>query len=171
MDLSRRDSIQRMLHAFAYISENNPNKSNMYNVLKVFYFADKMHMERYGRFIFDDNYAAMQMGPVPSDAYNLVKSIKVGRALPYDLKSPVTMSGNEVVSLQCFDEDLFSESDLECIDEVIEFSKMHDLGDESHDGAWKKSLEEGHHIMPTGYIIDTLPNSESVKNLIQNQYA
>jgi uncharacterized phage-associated protein len=171
MDLSRKESVQRMLHAFAYISKNNPNKSNMYNVLKVFYFADKMHMERYGRFIFDDNYAAMGMGPVPSDAYDMIKRIKCGLPLPYELNSPVTMSGNDVVMVQHFDEDLFSESDLECIDEVVEFSRTHDLGAESHDAAWKKCKEEGHHFMPVDYILDTLSNSQSVKNLLQNQYA
>ena len=42
----------------------------------VLLFADKKHLERYGRFITGDTYSAMENGPVPSFAYDVVKCIK-----------------------------------------------------------------------------------------------
>ena len=49
--------------------------TNMYNVLKVIYFADKTHMKMTGTTIFKDHYVAMRSGPVPSGAYDLFKAI------------------------------------------------------------------------------------------------
>jgi uncharacterized phage-associated protein len=164
-----KESISRVLEAFAYIAKRAPaNKNNMYNVLKVFYIADKIHMERFGRFIFDDSYSAMPKGPVPSSAYDLIKNIKAGRELPFNFSSPVYLSGNTVVTLRDADEDFFSGSDLLCLNEVIARSENEDLGDLSHDDAWKATAQN--RLMSDEAIIATLHNSESLLNLHQNRH-
>jgi Protein of unknown function (DUF4065) len=40
------------------------------------YFADHKHLSRYGSAITDDTYIAMANGPVPSMAYDILKSLR-----------------------------------------------------------------------------------------------
>ena len=169
---SNAEKTQRMLDAFAYISNTSAKgKSNLYNVLKVFYLSDKLHMERYGRFIFDETYAALPKGPVPSTAYNLLKAIRSSEELPFDLKPTVKYGSSHIISaISEFDDSLFSDSDLECIDEIIKTSETDDLGALSHDSAWEKCIEESKHFMPDDEIIKILPNSELLLDLQQNRY-
>jgi len=170
MDVKAMEKIRRTLEAFAYIASSNPRKSNMYNVLKVFYLADKMHMERYGRFIFDEEYAALDKGPVPSKAYNLLKELRDKKQLSCGLTAPVSLNGHSVIVERKFDARLFSGSDLKCIDEVIKLSQTKDLGEISHDQAWNKSRKEGYHIMPENFILDALKDSALLKELVSNRY-
>lgn len=170
MDYKAIEQKKRTLEAFAYIAARMTAKSNIYNVLKVFYLADKMHMERFGRFIFDDQYAALDKGPVPSKAYNMICQIQAGKCVLENFESPVAVEGYKVVVVRDFEDDLFSDSDLECIDEVINISKHTDLGRLSHDVAWDNSRASGHHFMPNEFIIDILDNSSSLKDLVRNRY-
>lgn len=164
-----KEQQEKILEAFAYIAER-AHRKNFYNLLKVFYLADKLHMERYGRFIFADKYAAMVRGPVPSLAYDLLKSIRSGSALPNELKAKVYVSCDHNVNLiSQFDDNLFSDSDLECIDEIINLSKTRDLGDLSHDAAWEKTPRNA--TMATSDIIDTLLDSKTIQDLHINRHA
>ena len=43
-------------------------------LFKLLYFADKQHLSLYGRPVIGGHYVAMKDGPVPSEAYDLVKS-------------------------------------------------------------------------------------------------
>jgi hypothetical protein len=45
-------------------------QSTIHSVSKVLYFADKEHLEKYGRFICGDSCYAMKHGPVPSQIYD-----------------------------------------------------------------------------------------------------
>ena len=170
MGIMNKESVSRILEAFAYIAEHAPaHKKNMYNVLKVFYLADKLHMERFGRFIFDERYSAMLKGPVPSTAYDLIKEIKRGNELPFSIPSPVALDSNHIVTaIRQADEDLFSGSDLLCIDEVIKLSESEDLGDQSHDDAWKNTGTN--HFMSTEAILSTLQNSNALLELHHNRH-
>ncbi|MGQ4276865.1 type II toxin-antitoxin system antitoxin SocA domain-containing protein [Pseudidiomarina sp. E22-M8] len=165
-----KESISRILEAFAYVAERAPaQKKNMYNVLKVFYLADKLHMERYGRFIFDDKYSAMEKGPVPSAAYDLLKTIRNGQELPFSIDSPVTLGASHtVIAKRQANEDLFSGSDLLCMDEVIALSENEDLGDLSHDEAWENAGRNS--FMPVEAILSTLENSDLLIELHQNRH-
>jgi uncharacterized phage-associated protein len=168
-DMDRDDKL-KVLEAFAYIAKNAPwNKKNEYNVLKVFYFADKLHMERYGRFIFNDWYAALEKGPVPSNAYDLLKKIRVSEELPDGLEATVKIVKHQVVPLREADEDEFSISDIECINEAISISKKADLGKLSHDEAWTQTPRNCR--MDTNTILSTLSNSDSLIDLNRNRYA
>src|SRR5579871_5139061 len=44
-----------------------------YDIVKSLFLADTIHLNRYGRPITYDNYVAMENGPVPSKAYNILK--------------------------------------------------------------------------------------------------
>ena len=170
MDNFCEEKVSRILEAFAYIADKAiVNKKNMYNILKVFYLADKLHMERYGRFIFDEDYVAMAKGPVPSLAYDLMKDIKINKPIAQGLESPIELvSEYQVVKLREANLDFFSKTDLMCIDEVIELSKTHDLGDLSHDEAWKNT--ERNKIMNIVPILSTMQNKEAIIELHNNRY-
>jgi len=166
--LDTKDKYIKILEAFAYIAARAPKK-NEYNVLKVFYLADKAHMERYGRFIFEDSYAAMTKGPVPSLAYDLIKVIRTAGKIPHSLTAPIQIQGHhEVAALRHADEDVFSGSDLECIDDILELSATKDLGDLSHDEAWEKTDRNA--VIPVELIINTLQNSDLLLELHRNRH-
>ena len=170
MDAMKKEACARILEAFAYIADHAPSrKRNMYNVLKVFYLADKIHMERFGRFIFDDSYSAMAKGPVPSKAYDLMKSIRDGSDLPFDMQSPVSLVDDNIVQVnRQANEDLFSGSDLACLDEIINLSETKDLGDLSHDEAWEKTKRNSR--MSIESILSTLKNSDVLIDLHRNRH-
>lgn len=46
---------------------------DLHAALKTFYFADKSHLNAYGRPIFGANYKAMRFGPVPLEVYEMIK--------------------------------------------------------------------------------------------------
>lgn len=162
----------QMMEAFAYIAASGLKRKNMYNMLKVFYHADKKHMEKYGRFIFDDTYVAESLGPVPSRAWDLAKMVRDHKSLPEGVDASVFISSDSrsISALRNFDEDFFSESDLECIDEVIELSQTDDLGETSHDAAWDECRKTNTRNMTQEGIISILPSAQELHNLVANRY-
>src|SRR6476620_7082417 len=46
---------------------------DFYHILKVIYFADKYHLNAYGRPVLGDTYDALSHGPVARTVYNLLK--------------------------------------------------------------------------------------------------
>ena len=119
----------------------------MYETLKLIYLADKCHLERYGRFIFGDWYVAMEYGPVPSGAYDVMKQARGDRqqslAPHVVLAFRVDPATNVITALREADLDELSASDRECLDEVIDrYGKLGfgGLKDVSHDEAYKATL-------------------------------
>lgn len=123
---------EKALEVIVYLSHST---NNLFNLVKTFYYADKLHVEKYGRLITGDNYIAMEDGPVPSGAYDLVKAIrgdkfrfdsKIIEAHPENaLEVKVENSKTYVSPLRPANLDLLSESDIECLDEAIRiYAKM-----------------------------------------------
>ncbi|MHB8409536.1 MAG: Panacea domain-containing protein [Acidiferrobacterales bacterium] len=133
---------EKAQQALLYVAGKLPEHRNMYKVLKVIYFADKQHLFDYGRFIFGDSYIAMQHGPVPSGAYNMVKRVKLEHARPdcecdgalFTVREDDTIEPLVQPDLLCF-----SKSDLECLDKAIEECRPLTFGQlksRSHDEAY-----------------------------------
>ncbi|MDR3527409.1 MAG: Panacea domain-containing protein [Rhizomicrobium sp.] len=53
-----------------------------YDVVKSLFIADLWHLKKFGRPITFDNYVAMKFGPVPSEAYDMLKPIYAWRGTP-----------------------------------------------------------------------------------------
>jgi uncharacterized phage-associated protein len=66
------------LSAVLYVASRIPDPT-FHKVATVLYFADRKHLERYGRLIFGDSYVATKHGPVPSGVYDLLKSARVAQ--------------------------------------------------------------------------------------------
>lgn len=67
---------QKAIEAVIWIIKNG--ESNMYNIWKILFDAEKYHLNTYGRPITGDKYMAMEFGTVPSWLYDAVKLKKQG---------------------------------------------------------------------------------------------
>jgi uncharacterized phage-associated protein len=86
-------------------------------LVKLFYFADRGHLARYGRPIIGGTYYAMPFGPVCSELLNFLNSaVSENTHLPF-----VFPDENKVVEKgkhQLSDESWLSESDLEVLEDI-----------------------------------------------------
>ncbi len=151
---------------------------DFHRVNKLLYFADKLHLERYGRGIIKDIYIAMKYGPVASGAYDLLKN---GRLDPNNqitspwLRFPAGDSRNPTVeAAQTPDLDQLSDSDIECLQEVINtYGQLSflELTEISHDNAWHSArLRLKNSPMLLEEIVATLPNAPTVLAHLRNPH-
>jgi|SRR5580698_952429 hypothetical protein len=62
----------KVVEAILFLLDNFVGFSQ-YDIVKTLFLADKSHLKKYGRPITFDTYFAMENGPVPSFAYNILK--------------------------------------------------------------------------------------------------
>jgi len=67
---------QRAVEAVLWIIQNG--ESNMYNIFKILFSAEKYHLNKYGLPLTGDVYVAMEYGTVPSWLYDVAKSEQRG---------------------------------------------------------------------------------------------
>ncbi len=134
------------LEAILYIANRSQHPDFMH-VHKLLYFADKVHLAKYGRFICGDSYIAMKDGPVPSNVYDMLKAVRDGywkhRFDHLDAAFQVE-SKFMVKALRAPDLEWLSDSDILCLDEAIErYDKFSygELSQKSHGLAWKSANE------------------------------
>jgi hypothetical protein len=77
-----RDSVRlkpnhkRILEAALYLIQEGERRRapvTQYEIVKSLFLADVAHLERYGRPVTFDNYSALEFGPVPEAAYDMLK--------------------------------------------------------------------------------------------------
>lgn len=160
-----RFDAEKALEVFLYISKRAPIP-DIYHVLKVLYFADREHLERYGRLICGDEYYALKDGPVPSGTYDLVRSVQDPyRETPYAeiARAAFSLDGYWVKPSRDPDLSFLSKSDRACIDAAIKnigrlpFGRLKDI---SHDAAYHSANLNGQ--IPIEAIAATLPDSEEL---------
>ena len=118
------------VEALLYIAERLDDPT-LHRVFKVMYFADKKHLEQYGRLIFGDCYIAMKKGPVPSRIYTLAKIVRgdfddeYGAGVANTRKDFVIENGHHVVAKRPADLRQLSDSEREVLDWAIrEYSEL-----------------------------------------------
>ena len=150
----------------------------VHEVLKIRYFADKIHLGAYGFIASGDDYVALKFGPVASSTYNLLKAARgdqSGWIHPHFYEaisgSLSVDSSNRVVALRAPDTSHLSRSDVESLDEAIaRYGNMafRERTDLSHDPAWKAAWdvaaedEVGQSPMSLAAIAGTLTNANEV---------
>ncbi len=70
--LTFRFSFDKFINALGYFASQGVNDLTKLKAAKLLYFADRYHLFRYGRPVTGDRYVAMNLGPVPEDAFNLI---------------------------------------------------------------------------------------------------
>lgn len=129
------------------------NKPDIYSICKVFYLADKAHLERFGRTICGDEYVAMERGPVPSKTYDIMKdSFGVSNEHIIEPKREANLI-------------LFSESDQLCLDEMIKLFKRSTYRERDeiiHDRAYNEIYDKEHPYkkIPYEVIIANLKDAD-----------
>jgi len=136
----------KTINAVLYIVEKLERK-DFHKIFKILYFSDREHLNVYGRTITGDTYIAMADGPVPSNLYDIFKSVrgdgyykddgKFGQffsVIEWDLiKSNAKPNLNEL-----------SKTDLTCIDNSLEkYGNMSwdEIREKSHDYAWRSTSQ------------------------------
>lgn len=148
---------------------------NLYNIMKVIYFADKEHLSKYGRLIYGETYIAMPKGQVPSRVYDMIKFVRGDGTVSFDnnIKSVFSVEGNEkIIANRKPILEYLSESDKEALDKAIE-----NYGKEHHIKLFRKSHKDSaynqtelNHEITLDKIINSLDNKEKIKNYLENIY-
>lgn len=137
------DNQHIFLNSIAYIANRFQNRTvDFHKLSKVFYFAEQKHLVKYGSKLIDDEFIAMENGPVPSAIYDLLKGLKYNPEFyPDDIKKAFEFKSRYLItSLIEPDMDWLSESEVTCINEAIEeisHLSFTQLSAKSHDLAWK----------------------------------
>ena len=97
---------QKSIEALIWVVQRG--ESNLYNVMKILFAADKYHLNTYGRPVTGDRYLAMEYGTVPDWIYNATRVKKPGIGF--------TRAGNTLGAERGCDLALMSESDVEALE-------------------------------------------------------
>lgn len=139
--------IQKIVQVLNYFALKSGGKINKMKALKLVYFSDRYHLRRFGRFVSDDTYFAMDYGPVPSLACDIAKNNRFldKKYLLYANEYIKTCNRLEYKSMQKPDFDLLSDSDIEAMDYIWDrFGGLDQfqLADKTHYyPEWKKHEE------------------------------
>jgi hypothetical protein len=161
-------------------------KPAIHEVLKLLYFADKIHLGRYGWLASGDDYVAMRFGPVASGAYNLLKAARgdeSGWIHPefYRLvRGSIEIADDKrsINLLRSVDIGQLSPAYVGCLEEALTSYAGMSFGSRtelSHDDAWRAAWdvaaedEVGQSPMPVESIAKTLPNAEEVVAQLHQQ--
>ena len=136
---------EKAIEVVLYLAKNAP-EPDIYHILKIIYFSDRKHLERYGRLLYGDCYVAMRHGPVPSTTYDIIKYVRGDGFFSFSdhARKSFEVNGEKVSPLRKPYLDLLSESDIECLNEAIkEYGNLSfpELRRLSHDAAYKSAKE------------------------------
>jgi uncharacterized phage-associated protein len=113
---------EKAVEALVWLADQKPG-IDIYHVAKVLFYADKKHINGYGRPILGDSYICMEYGPVPSGVRDLITEDswlspdylqKASEALTVEKRPYPTLRAKRKPGLM-----LFSHTDLECLKESL----------------------------------------------------
>lgn len=135
----------RAINSLLYSLKRLEGKTDMHKLCKILYFADQMHLSKYGRSITGDTYIAMQYGPVPSCVDDILKALRgdgffsnndeietLRKSLHFENRFMIVATAQP-------DMDALSVSDVKCLECAINFCKdknFQELTSLSHGLAW-----------------------------------
>ena len=165
---------RKALHAILYVVTHLPKPANVYNVLKCLYYADRKHLQEYGRQIYGETFYALEHGPVPSAAYEIITYAN-GRA-KWDLQfheaiELLDVNDIHVSARGSVDTELLSRSDMACLlDAARKYGKMPfgKLKKLSHQGkAFENADANGE--MKLADLIDELRDGKAVASHLKDR--
>jgi len=160
----------KAIEAILYLA-NKITTPGKYKICKMLYLADKICLERYGRFIFGESYTAVLEGATPSIAYDLIKQIEQVHG------GGLKIEGNAVIPLRQANLDYLSQSDKECLDQIITSydNAPTKMREDAHDAAWKQAWEgrgnKRSTPIPVENIAGTLNEPHELIGYLTNQNA
>ena len=179
-----RQSDTKTLEALVLLAQKRPG-IDVFHICKVLYFADKEHLNRYGRPILGDHYFALPEGPVPSRALDMIyrNQPSLSEYVLAQLSKALTLfqkKGDGYARIEAIREpdlDQFSDTDLECLNWAIQkFADLPTLElweiarkENSYNTAWAQRIGR---CAPMDYALMVDPNNplhdEIIKDLQEN---
>lgn len=168
---------EKTLEAVVYVASKVPG-IDIYHTVKTMFYADKKHLNMYARPVLGDLYIKMDNGPVPSLVRDIINN---NSFLQSELRAKIrnafeTRGHNKNITVKRnADLSYFSESDLECLDEAIDFCKDKSFGelkDLTHaEEAWIKAGLNGN--MDYELLIDreNPHRDDIIADLEENSYS
>ena len=163
-------SYKKATQALNFFAVKKDGRINKMKAIKLIFLADKLHLRKYGRPIIGDSYLAMKFGPVGSQTKNVAElSYRLPKEIATYARKYIkpTSDKNTFTSINSVDLDLFSKTDVECLNSVYdEFSDkdQFELAEITHkypewykhkkilDSGKKKSVEMNYN----DFFLDTL---------------
>lgn len=148
-------SFAKALDALAFVANRWQGITPFY-VAKVMFFADKWHLNEYGRPVTGDTYIAMPRGPVPSTIRDMVEEKFEFIEEPTNFRNMLrfekrsyrhvysNVSDSTLISL--------SESDKECLEAAIKHCRGKSLSDLSNETHRDKSWANAPANCPMNYV-------------------
>jgi hypothetical protein len=177
---SSRFSASRAVEHLVYIAMR-VSAPTIHELLKIRYFADKLHLSEFGMTASGDDYVAMKFGPVGSHTYDLLKAARgdknqfIPQAFYALVTDAIKVAGENVTALRDAKIEKLSRSDIGCLDEAIGKYKNMNFTTRtalSHDAAWEKGWSEAQQAkaqqgeMKLVDIAQTLENAAEVLECI-----
>lgn len=165
--------MEKVLEAIAFVASKVPEPT-FHKISKMFWYADKLHLERYGFALSDDTYHAMENGPVPSCIYDIMKLAAgkirnmqgVDSSVVKDIIG-VKTDGKTVFVKRNPNLDFLSEAEIECLNDAMTEHGCKSFGQlsrETHDSAWSSVPLNA--PIPFKEIVKTLPNAEELESFL-----
>lgn len=133
---------------------------------KVLFFAEKKHLNEYGRPIVADTFIAMPNGPVPTTLYDFIKGNLGQSGDPDGFRAAIDTSNHpRIVAKRGFNGDLLSQTDIECLDAAIAYCKTKGFGHLSQLTHQERSWAEAQANAAMDYelfIDDDNPNRDEI---------
>lgn len=151
--------------ALAYIAEQWPNVT-VFFASKVLFFAEKEHLNAYGRPIVADTFIAMPNGPVPSTLYDFIKGNLGLSGDPEGFRGAIDTTNHPHISARrAYDPSVLSATDVRCLDQAIAFCRTKGFGHLSHLTHQERSWAEAGANSAMDYellISDDNPNRDAI---------
>lgn len=154
-----------------YITQKLGGRVDFHKLFKIIYFADQKHLVQFGRPVLGDRYIKMPHGPVPSNVYNAVKSVKSPSPF-YNFESfeeSIVVRGMIVSSEQEPDLSELSRSDIMCLDDSIMENKdltFLELRNKSHGQAYNDCQDD--QISISSIAKEGGANDDMIKYIYEN---
>ncbi len=162
--MSKFLDVKKTIETIVYISQKT---NDLFHIGKILFFADKFHLENYGRLITGDHYRAMPNGPVPSGAYDIIKYVRGDGKVQINgnpEKAFKVEGKTKIIPIREPHLEYLSESDIECLDKAINlyaYMSLKKLRDIVHkEQSYKNTKLNGN--ISLNSIIQSLSNSDEV---------
>jgi uncharacterized phage-associated protein len=126
-----RFNLDKLVNALAYFAGRGVTGLTTLKAAKLLYFVDQYHLHHYGRPVTGDSYVAMELGPVPETAYQLVSRIVAGDEIEDSVKARLleqlsvyrgfwgSLKYPQLRARRSANMDVFSASDVEALDAIV----------------------------------------------------
>lgn len=145
-----KTNVSKALEVILWIATRRPGM-DIYHVVKAAFFADKMHVARYGRPVSGDSYTAAPWGPLPQVVYNLLRhspiemiALDSNGELPFEVDTKLRVYAHREAN-----DRRLSRSDVE----ALEYGVGH-VADRSFDDIFEETHADPAYLNAGGHLMD-----------------